>query len=74
MFTVRQAGEEQFVPTSGICINFLLNVFFFVDLRERERDINLLFHFLMHSLVDPFLCPDWMEPTTLAYPGDALTN
>ena len=26
---------------------------------ERERNINLLFHLLMHSLVDSCMCPDW---------------
>ena len=28
-------------------------------MRERERDIDLLFHLFMHSLVDSWMCPDW---------------
>ena len=27
--------------------------------REREREINLLFHLFMHSLVDSWICHDW---------------
>ena len=26
---------------------------------ERERNIDLLFHLFMRSLVDPYMCPDW---------------
>ena len=53
--------------------------FLFIDLRERkghtERKINLLFHLFMHSLVDSCILT-WpgIEPTTLAYWDNALTN
>ena len=51
-----------------------LNIFYFIDLREggrkreREREIDLLFHLFMHLLVD-FLYVPWsgIEPATLAY-------
>ena len=34
-----------------------------------------LFHLLMYSLVDSSMCPDWgLNPATLAYRDDALTN
>ena len=40
---------------------------------EGERD--LLLHPFMHSLVDSCMCPNWgIEPTTLAYQDNALTN
>ena len=43
--------------------------------REREQNINLLFHLFMHSLVDSYMCPDLgIEPTTLEYWDDALTD
>ena len=33
--------------------------FLFIDLRERERNSNLLFHLFMPSLVASCSCPDW---------------
>ena len=41
--------------------------------RERERNIDLLFHLFMHSLVASCMCPE-VEPATLVYLDDALTN
>ena len=44
-------------------------------IRERERDINLLFHLCMHSLVDSCMCPDQRSnPQPRHYWDDALTN
>ena len=39
---------------------FLGGFFRFIDfiLRERERNINLLYHLFMHSLVDSCMCSD----------------
>ena len=51
----------------------------FIDFRERgrkgeggERNVDLLFYFFMHSLVDAYMCPDrgsnpqpWRIRTTL---------
>ena len=54
-----------YVPHSVFFSSFFLSQSFFnfllIDLRERERErnINLLFHLLMHSLVDSCVCPDW---------------
>ena len=43
--------------------------------RKGERDFNLSFYLLMHSLADACLCPGGgIEPTTLACRDDALTN
>ena len=36
---------------------------------EREREINLLFHFFMHSFVDFCMCPGWASN-----PHNALIN
>ena len=33
--------------------------------RCTDRDIDLLFHLFMHSLIDSCLCPDGMGPATL---------
>ena len=30
----------------------------FLSLKERKRNIDLLFHLFMHSLVDSGMCPD----------------
>ena len=35
--------------------------------RGRERNINVLFHLFMHSLVDSSMCPDGIEPASLAH-------
>ena len=44
--------------------------------RQWERNIDLLFHFFMYSLIGSCTCPDRrLNPhTTLVYWGDALTN
>ena len=43
--------------------------------KEGERNINLLFHSLMPSLVGSCMCPDQgIKPKTLAYWDDTLTN
>ena len=36
----------------------LFNFFLLIDLCEREREINFLFHFFMHSLVGSCKCHD----------------
>ena len=37
-----------------------VNIFFkFFHLREKEREINLLFHLFVCSLVDSCMCTDW---------------
>ena len=36
---------------------FILNLLILES--QRERDINLLFHLFMHSLVDSCMCLDW---------------
>ena len=61
---------EVILDTFLIFIYLLL--FFKVDLRERERNIDLLFHLFMHSLVESCTCPDrelnlqpWHIGTTL---------
>ena len=36
----------------------LFNFFLLIDLCEREREINFLFHFFMHSLVGSCTCHD----------------
>ena len=63
----------------------IMHLFFFnflIDLRERERNINLLFHSFMYSLVGSCMCPDlrsnlksWhiktmLSPTELSSQGD----
>ena len=42
----------------GMTLSLFKNIFF-IYWFERERNINLLFHLLMHSLVDFCMCPDW---------------
>ena len=42
----------------GLDVIILFNCFLLIDLRERERNIDLLLHLLMHSLVDSYMCPD----------------
>ena len=43
--------------------------------KKGERNIDLLFHLLMHSLVDSYRCPDWkLNPASLAYQDDGPTN
>ena len=43
--------------------------------RERERNIYLLFHLLMHSSVDSYMCPDrGIKPATLVYRDHTLNN
>ena len=49
--------------------------------RERERNIDWLFHLFMHSLVASYMCPDWgsnwqpcvlgQRPNQLSYPAKA---
>ena len=39
--------------------SFLLSFLKFISQRERERNINLLSHSFIHSLVDSCMCPDW---------------
>ena len=39
--------------------------------RERERNINLLFHLFMHSLVASHMCPDLGRNTQLWRTGTA---
>ena len=54
----------------------------FIDFREIEGDISLLFHLFMHSLVDSCMCLDgglnpqpWqVEPATLVCPDVALIH
>ena len=42
---------------------------------ERERNINLLLHLFMHSLVASCMCPDSRSNLqTLLYQDDVLTN
>ena len=42
--------------------------------RKKERNISLLFHLFMHSLVDSCMCHDQgIQPATLADEDDALT-
>ena len=48
---------SQLSQTSQGCLFVLFCLF--IDLRERERNISLLFHLFMHSLVDSYRCPDW---------------
>ena len=57
---------------------FLL--FYWLISRERERNINLLFHLPMHTLVDSFMCPDqewnpqlWHTGMTIQ-PGQGLSR
>ena len=42
-----------------IKIIFLFLNFYLLILRKREKNIDLLFHLFMHSLVDFCMCPDW---------------
>ena len=46
--------------------------FLFIDLREKERNIDLLFHLFIYSLVDSCMCPDKIY--NLVYWDNALTN
>ena len=41
-----------------IKIIFLFLNFYLLILRKREKNIDLLFHLFMHSLVDSHMCPD----------------
>ena len=40
--------------------------------KEEEREINLLFHLFMHSLVDSCMCPDWRLNLKSWHTGMAL--
>ena len=53
----------------------IFNFFKFIDLRERERNIDLLCP-LIYAFIDWFLYMPWpgIKPTTLAYWDDALTK
>ena len=43
--------------------------------REKERNTDLLFHFLMHLLIDSSVHPDWgSNPATLVYRDNTPTN
>ena len=45
---------------NSLFLSFFFNlIFIFNDGVEREGNIDLLFHFLMHSLVDSCMCPNW---------------
>ena len=50
---------------------FFFFKFLFIDLRETERDINLLFHLFIRSLADFCMCPDWGQNMQ---PWRTLTN
>ena len=48
-------GSQAAWTSSGDSFFFFLNKYLLIDFREgRERNIDLLFYFLMHSLVDSF--------------------
>ena len=80
----RESVNERAFGNLKFYVHFLfffsfLSLFFF---RERERNINSLFHLFMHSLVDFYVCSDWelnsqpgcirttLQPTEL--PGQGL--
>ena len=54
-FTAGSQSTELHQPRLT-CEIFKKNLF--SDKRERERDVNLLFHLFMHSLVASCMCPD----------------
>ena len=59
----RASAWKQFLNRgSALCFIFILNVYLLVLERkrkgERERNMDLLFHLLTHSLVDSYMCPD----------------
>ena len=69
----RKREKYQFVPftyafSSWFLFYFLLYWFLQIE-RKGERNINLLFHLFMHSLVYSCICPDWGPKQQLCIGG-----